>query len=100
MARSTLSEDDCLRRDVIKTLICHFSLDFAATEAQWGICFRDYFAEDLALLKPLITDGLVESDATGLKVTEIGRLLIRNICMCFDRYLRQKARQQQFSRVI
>jgi oxygen-independent coproporphyrinogen-3 oxidase len=29
-----------------------------------------------------------------------GRLLIRNICMCFDKYLRAKARQQQFSRVI
>jgi coproporphyrinogen III oxidase-like Fe-S oxidoreductase len=28
------------------------------------------------------------------------RLLIRNICMCFDAYLRQKARMQQFSRVI
>ncbi|WP_268629703.1 hypothetical protein, partial [Escherichia coli] len=25
---------------------------------------------------------------------------IRNICMCFDRYLRQQARSQQFSRVI
>ncbi|MFV7587783.1 hypothetical protein, partial [Escherichia coli] len=24
----------------------------------------------------------------------------RNICMCFDTYLRQKARMQQFSRVI
>jgi oxygen-independent coproporphyrinogen-3 oxidase len=48
----------------------------------------------------LIADGLVEQTATGLEVTGIGRLLIRNICMCFDRYLRQKARQQQFSRVI
>jgi len=95
-----LTRDDCLRRDVIKTLICHFSLDFAATEAQWGICFHDYFAEDLALLKPLIADGLVELTTTGLEVTGIGRLLVRNICMCFDRYLRQKARQQQFSRVI
>lgn len=95
-----LTRDDCLRRDVIKTLICHFSLDFAATEAQWGICFHDYFAEDLALLKPLIADGLVEQTTTGLEVTGIGRLLVRNICMCFDRYLRQKARQQQFSRVI
>ena len=56
--------------------------------------------EDLALLKPLIADGLVELTATGLEVTGLGRLLIRNICMCFDRYLRQKARQQQFSRVI
>lgn len=95
-----LTRDDCLRQDVIKTLICHFSLDFAATEAQWGICFHDYFAEDLALLKPLIADGLVEQTTTGLEVTGIGRLLVRNICMCFDRYLRQKARQQQFSRVI
>lgn len=95
-----LTRDDCLRRDVIKTLICHFSLDFAATEAQWGICFHDYFAEDLELLKPLIADGLVEQTTTGLEVTGIGRLLVRNICMCFDRYLRQKARQKQFSRVI
>lgn len=95
-----LTDDDCLRRDVIKTLICNFSLDFAATEMQWGICFSDYFAEDLALLKPLIADGLVVQTADGLEVTGIGRLLIRNICMCFDRYLRQKARQQQFSRVI
>jgi len=95
-----LTDDDCLRRDVIQTLICHFSLDFAATEAQWGIRFSDYFAEDLALLKPLIADGLVIHTSAGLTVTGIGRLLIRNICMCFDRYLRQKARQQQFSRVI
>jgi oxygen-independent coproporphyrinogen-3 oxidase len=95
-----LTDDDCLRRDVIKTLICNFSLDFAATEARWGIRFRDYFAEDMALLKPLIADGLVVQTAKGLEVTGIGRLLIRNICMCFDRYLRQKVRQQQFSRVI
>jgi len=33
-------------------------------------------------------------------VSATGRLLIRNICMCFDRYLRDRARQQQFSRVI
>ncbi|MCZ4059759.1 oxygen-independent coproporphyrinogen III oxidase [Pantoea sp. LMR881] len=96
----TLSEDDCLRREVIKMLICHFALDFNAIESQWNICFSDYFAEDLALLKPLIADGLVVHSATGLQVTGVGRLLIRNICMCFDRYLRQKARQQQFSRVI
>lgn len=96
----TLSLDDCLRRDVIKMLICNFSLDFKAVEAQWNIHFNDYFAEDLTLLKPLIADGLVEHSATGLQVTGVGRLLIRNICMCFDVYLRQKARQQQFSRVI
>ncbi|MEG3126307.1 oxygen-independent coproporphyrinogen III oxidase [Pantoea cypripedii] len=96
----TLSEDDCLRRDVIKALICNFALDFAAIEAQWPIVFKRYFAEDLGLLAPLVADGLLEQHEDGLRVTGIGRLLIRNICMCFDVYLRQKARQQQFSRVI
>ena len=96
----TLSDDDCLRRDVIKALICNFSLDFSAIEAQWSIDFDDYFAEDLALLAPLMADGLLERHGRSLQVTGTGRLLIRNICMCFDRYLRQKARMQQFSRVI
>jgi oxygen-independent coproporphyrinogen-3 oxidase len=96
----TLSDDDGLRRDVIKALICNFSLDFAAIEAQHLIEFERYFAEDLALLAPLVADGLVEQRGRSLHVTGVGRLLIRNICMCFDVYMRQKVRMQQFSRVI
>ncbi|WP_428946385.1 oxygen-independent coproporphyrinogen III oxidase [Pantoea sp. FN060301] len=94
-----LSEDDCLRRDVIKALICHFSLNFDDFDTH-GQAFTDYFFEDLALLTPFIEDGLVECHGKGLQVTPKGRLLIRNICMCFDVYMRQKARMQQFSRVI
>ena len=96
----TLSDDDCLRRDVIKALICNFTLDFAAIEAQWPITFENYFKDDLALLAPLVADGLVEQRGRSLQVTGVGRLLIRNICMCFDVYMRQKVRMQQFSRVI
>ncbi len=96
----TLSDDDCLRRDVIKALICNFVLDFAAIEAQYPIEFERYFSEDLALLAPLVADGLVEQRGRSLHVTGVGRLLIRNICMCFDVYMRQKVRMQQFSRVI
>ena len=60
----------------------------------------DYFAQDLQLLQPFVADGLVQIDEQGIVVNATGRLLIRNICMCFDAYLRQKARMQQFSRVI
>ena len=95
-----LTRDDCLRRDVIKALICNFQLDIAAVEAQWDVDFASYFAEDLKLLAPLAHDGLVAVDDKVIQVTAKGRLLIRNICMCFDAYLRQKARMQQFSRVI
>ena len=59
-----------------------------------------YFAEDPQLLAPFERDGLVERDEQGIRVTPRGRLLIRNICMWLDRYLRQQARSQQFSRVI
>ena len=95
-----LTRDDCIRRDVIKALICNFRLDYAAVEQQWDLNFADYFAEVLKLLAPLENDGLVDVDEKGIQVTPKGRLLIRNICMCFDAYLRQKARMQQFSRVI
>ena len=95
-----LTRDDCIRRDVIKALICNFRLDFSDVESQWDLQFSDYFAEDLNLLAPLAKDGLVAVSESAIEVTPKGRLLIRNICMCFDAYLRQKARLQQFSRVI
>ncbi|PQQ37370.1 oxygen-independent coproporphyrinogen III oxidase [Photorhabdus luminescens] len=96
----TLSQDDCIRRDVIKALICNFRLNFADIEQQYGLSFTHYFTEDLQLLTPLVDDGLVEVNEKQIWVTPRGRLLIRNICMCFDIYLRQQVRQRQFSRVI
>ncbi|WP_427003797.1 oxygen-independent coproporphyrinogen III oxidase [Pantoea eucrina] len=96
----TLTEDDRLRREVIKQLICNFTLDFAAVEAQWPIVFEDYFADDLAQLAPLVAEGLVCYERRRITATGRGRLLIRSVCMCFDRYLRQKSRQQHYSRII
>ncbi|MWP49361.1 MULTISPECIES: oxygen-independent coproporphyrinogen III oxidase [unclassified Gilliamella] len=95
-----LSLDDKIRRDVIKQLICHFYLDKKTIEQQYHIQFDDYFAEDLKLLKPLQKDGLVTINEQVITIQPKGHLLIRNICMCFDIYMRKMARQQQFSRVI
>ncbi|WP_373101230.1 MULTISPECIES: oxygen-independent coproporphyrinogen III oxidase [Pasteurellaceae] len=95
-----LTREDCLRRDVIKQLICNFKLDYSAIERQYSIDFATHFAEDLALLQPLADDGLIEITPRGLQVSSKGRLLIRNICLCFDTYSRQQAKQQQFSRII
>lgn len=95
-----MNQDDRIRRDVIKQLICHFQLIKSEIAHQHNINFDDYFSEDLALLKPLEKDGLIIINKDTLKVTSKGRLLIRNICMCFDIYLRQTTKQQQFSRVI
>ncbi|MCL1056234.1 oxygen-independent coproporphyrinogen III oxidase [Shewanella algae] len=95
-----LNRDDEIRRAVIKQLICHFELDMAKMEQQLGIQFEDYFAEDLKLLQTFIDDKLVNIENRQISISPTGRLLIRNICICFDVYFREKARQQQFSRVI
>ncbi|MGB5444112.1 MAG: oxygen-independent coproporphyrinogen III oxidase [Psychromonas sp.] len=95
-----LNKDDLIRREVIKKLICNFKLDFEQIENHFDLRFTDYFAEDIKLLQCFIDDKLVEVSANSITVLPKGRLLIRNICMCFDVYLRNKARQQQFSRVI
>ena len=94
-----LDEDDFIRRDVITQLICHFNLDFKQIERSHSIIFKDYFAHEFTSLQAMQTDGLLTLNAEGIDVNPVGRLLIRNICMVFDKYLAQK-QQQQFSKVI
>lgn len=93
-----LDDDDLIRRAVITQLICHFELTFATIEKQFGIRFADYFVQELQALAPMQLDGLLTVSTDGINVLSAGRLLIRNVCMVFDRYLTQK--QQQFSKVI
>jgi len=95
-----LDSDDLIRREVIKQLICNFKLDKESIEKEFNIIFSHYFAEDIKLLDPFIQDELVVNDNVSIIVSLRGRLLIRNICMCFDKYLRLKMRQKLFSRVI
>ncbi|KEY91456.1 oxygen-independent coproporphyrinogen-III oxidase [Candidatus Photodesmus blepharus] len=95
-----LDDDDLLRRKIIQQLICNFTLDKNAIEAEFKIEFDQYFKKDLKLLQTFITDELVKIDDEKIYVTSRGRLLIRNICMCFDKYLRKKNHCERFSRVI
>lgn len=93
-----LSRDDEIRRDLITELICQFGLDFERFGKRWDIDVRNYFAAELERLLPMQEDGLLSLNDKQIKVSDAGRLLIRNICMEFDIYLdHSKAR---FSRVI
>ena len=95
-----LTRDDRLRREVITDLICHFRLDKRQIEARYAIAFDDYFAPEISELSAMAADGLVTLDAETIRVAPQGRLLIRNLCMPFDRYLREKQGSQRFSKVI
>ena len=94
-----LSDDDKLRRAIITQLICHFELNYARIEQAFNVRFRDHFAAELEELEVMQADGLLEVGAHAMVVRPAGKLLIRNICMVFDTYLRA-AYKQQFSKVI
>jgi len=82
-----LNMDDVLRRLIIQRLMCNFELSIASIETAYPITFSSYFERELESLLQLQQDGLVQLDDEWLTVTTKGRLLIRNICMVFDRYL-------------
>ncbi|MBT9568031.1 MAG: oxygen-independent coproporphyrinogen III oxidase [Thiobacillus sp.] len=89
-----LSRDDQIRRDAITRVMCDLELDFAEFGVEWGIQFPEYFADALTDLRPLADDGLVEILAGKINVTSTGRLFLRNIGMCFDRYLKEASSEQ------
>lgn len=94
-----LNEDDVLRREVITQLICHFSLSIPKIEQQFNLNFKQYFAQEWSELDKLQNDGLITYNDQQIEILPAGRLLVRNICMVFDIYLRQ-AKEQRFSKVI
>jgi len=97
-----LNDDDRLRRSVIQSIMCRARVEFADVDAAWGIRFEDYFARELEALKPLLADGLLVMRERGFELTPIGRLLMRNVAMCFDAYLaaHQQSDTPRFSRAV
>lgn len=87
-----LSMDDVLRRFIIQRLMCNFELSIRSLEQAYPIKFDSYFRLELEALDELRAMGLLTIDSEWIEVTLKGRLLIRNVCMVFDRHL-QQARQ-------
>jgi oxygen-independent coproporphyrinogen-3 oxidase len=95
-----LSADDLVRRAVIQALMCHFMLSKESIEIAHLIDFDRYFSIELTDLSELERCGLLELDERWINVKAKGRMLIRNVCMVFDKYLRHEREIQRYSRVI
>jgi oxygen-independent coproporphyrinogen-3 oxidase len=97
-----MTEDDELRADLIQALMCQGEIPVAALERRYGIEFDRYVDGSLHALEPLEADGLVRREKGRILATSQGRLLLRNIAMCFDAYLDRPAdvARPRFSRAI
>jgi len=95
-----LTADDLARRTVIQALMCHFEFCISSIEIACMLDFRRYFAAELTDLAEFERLGLVEIEADAIIVTARGRLLVRPICMVFDRYLRAAQQRARYSQVV
>jgi len=94
--------DDHVRKETIMQLMCHLQVDKRAIESKFGIDFESYFAADLTKLDSFIADGLLENNAERIFIKGAGKLIIRNVAMCFDAHLAEmtKVNKPVFSKTV
>jgi oxygen-independent coproporphyrinogen-3 oxidase len=95
-----LTEDDKIRREVIMKIMCDFELNFKKMGTRFNINFNEYFKYGLGNFQEMVDDGLVDLTDDYIKVTDMGRLLIRNIAMNFDGYIERKEDTARYSRTV
>ena len=95
-----LSRDDLVRRSVIMALMCQGQLEFESIDLAHLIDFKSYFAAELATLRDMQVQGLVEVDDTSIQITAMGWYFVRGVAMVFDRYLQADRTRARFSRII
>jgi len=81
-----LDDDDRVRRAVIGQLMCNGDVDLGRVAADHGLDAASYFAPEIAALGGLGELASYHPQERTISTTPLGRLLVRNICMVFDRY--------------
>ncbi len=97
-----LTEDDRLRREVITELMCNNRIIKTEFEEKYGIRFDEYFSEAIEQLDEFAEDNLLKVTTEKIQVSDSGRLIVRNIAMAFDSYLKadQARNQPIYSRTV
>jgi oxygen-independent coproporphyrinogen-3 oxidase len=95
-----LTQDDHIRRDVIMHIMCNFELDIPLIEKKHNINFNKYFSWGLGNMKEMESDNLIKVTESKIEVSEMGKLLIRNIAMNFDGYIERKEDTAKYSRTV
>ena len=85
-----VTDEDRFRGEIIERLMCDLAVDLAEICARHG---RDLSVldADRAGLEAFVADGLVVLDGPRVRITELGRLLVRTICAVFDAYFAPEA---------
>lgn len=86
-----LDDDDRIRRAVIGHLMCDGEVDLRQVGCEHGVDDLSYFEREVAAIDRLGELASYDRGTHTVRTTPVGRLLVRNICMVFDRYHRDAA---------
>ncbi len=81
-----LSQDDLIRRDVIRKLRSFFSVNYADIERIHNINFLKYFDKELETLGKFADDGILNYSDKAIEIGEVGREFTLHVCSIFDKY--------------
>lgn len=95
-----LSTDDQIRQWTINALMCQFQIDKQVFEGRFHVPFDEYYVKEREHVRQCVEDQLIDIENEKIKVTELGKIFIRNVCMGFDQYLRQENKLMRFSKTI
>ncbi|NVB81156.1 MAG: oxygen-independent coproporphyrinogen III oxidase [Kofleriaceae bacterium] len=95
-----LDQDDRARRALIGELMCEGEADLARLGEQFRFDAEGYFARELTALDQLADLASYDRTTKTIRTTKLGRLLVRNVCVVFDRYFRQTPGEARFSSTV
>jgi oxygen-independent coproporphyrinogen-3 oxidase len=96
-----MTADDHIRKEAIMKIMCDMELRKDYMERMFSIRFDEYFHESLEKLEGFVNEGLVTILPDRIVVNGMGRLVIRNIAMCFDAYIDKMMKERPiFSKTV
>jgi len=66
----------------------NFKLDIKRFESLYALSFKEYFADEIVALEEFVQADLVVMNEEKIEVSATGTMLIRNIVMPFDAYMK------------
>ncbi len=96
-----LSDEDILRKNIIMKLMNNLRLDIKHIEKKFNINFKEHFKGELNSLREYIDLGFLEINDNEILLSHTGGMLVRNIVMVFDEYLRKiNINDKKFSKTV
>ena len=77
-----------------------FKLDTKEFEERFKKPFEEKYRWELSQLGDFFKEGILEGNSHSMKVTNLGRLFVRNVAMLFDAYLKNPSQKATYSKTV